>query len=88
MTEPTTSPTRDRWHASWKLLIDAIVPPGPLCRDCADENGVCPTDKLPCDPTDRAIELVRRLRLAQAAQPSADAPRAQPAPPPAAEEQT
>jgi hypothetical protein len=24
---------------------------GPRCRDCADENGVCPSSGMPCDPS-------------------------------------
>jgi hypothetical protein len=27
--------------------------PRPLCRDCADNDGTCPDDGLPCDPKAR-----------------------------------
>lgn len=33
---------------------------GGLCRDCADENGVCPTRGLPCGGSKKAIEFVFR----------------------------
>jgi hypothetical protein len=26
---------------------------GGRCRGCADENGVCPTSGMPCDPDER-----------------------------------
>lgn len=50
-----------QWQAEWHRLIEAIVPRGPMCRDCADNNGRCPTDDLPCDPTERALELLRAM---------------------------
>lgn len=31
---------------------------GGLCRDCADEDGVCPTSGLPCGESDKAIKHV------------------------------
>ena len=31
---------------------------GGLCRDCADENGVCPRSGLPCGGSDKAIRRV------------------------------
>lgn len=35
------------WREWWR---DAL--PRPLCRDCADVNGVCPRDGTRCDPSD------------------------------------
>jgi len=31
---------------------------GGFCRDCADENGVCPSRGLPCQDSDKAIRFV------------------------------
>lgn len=36
--------------------------PKPRCRDCADSDGNCPSDGLPCEPHDRALERIKRLR--------------------------
>jgi hypothetical protein len=36
--------------------------PRPRCRDCADYNGRCPSDNLPCEPQDRALEQIENLR--------------------------
>lgn len=38
--------------------------PKPRCRDCADEPGICPGDKLPCDPQERALAQIETLRAA------------------------
>lgn len=43
----------DQRDAALRVAIDALEildrRPRPLCRDCADENGTCPTSGLPCD---------------------------------------
>lgn len=36
--------------------------PKPRCRDCADHDGNCPSDKLPCDPQKRALKQIELLR--------------------------
>lgn len=41
-----------------KEMIDYIGRYGGLCRDCADENGVCPTSGLPCAGREKAIRHV------------------------------
>ena len=57
-------------HAeTWGRLLELRVAldggPTPMCRDCADGNGVCHLSGLPCDPQERALEQVRRLRAAR-----------------------
>lgn len=53
-------------QALWLALDDG---PQPRCRDCADHDGQCPNDDdLPCDPQERALEQIRRLRSAPVAQ--------------------
>lgn len=32
---------------------------GGMCRDCADENGTCPTSGIPCD-TEIRLKMVRK----------------------------
>ena len=53
---------QQKWFKNCQRMWDAIIPHGPRCRDCADADGTCPHSGLPCDPTDAAIELVKRLR--------------------------
>ena len=43
----------------YQELLNAIIPPSPFCRDCADNDGTCPSDGLPCDPHDRALLLLK-----------------------------
>jgi hypothetical protein len=57
----------DSYHQQWYKIIHSIIPPGPFCRDCADGNGTCDSDGLPCEPTDRAIEIFNRLKAECAA---------------------
>lgn len=38
--------------------IDFIKQYGGLCRDCADENGICPYNGLPCEDRDKPIRYV------------------------------
>lgn len=44
--------------------------PKPRCRDCADYNGKCPSDNLPCEPQDRALEQIANLHRRLAAKPA------------------
>lgn len=39
-------------------VIDYVLRYGGRCRDCADENGVCPSSGLPCSSARRAVEHV------------------------------
>lgn len=39
-------------------LIDYVIRYGGRCRDCADENGVCPSSGLPCDGAGKAVRHV------------------------------
>lgn len=53
---------RESWTkllALWEALDDG---PSPRCRDCADEDGTCPTSKLPCDPQEKALHQIRKLK--------------------------
>lgn len=59
----------NKWFKDWKKICDAVLNPDgldsderPFCRDCADENGICPTDNLPCDSTDRIISTIQQLQ--------------------------
>lgn len=42
-----------------KEVIDFVLQ-GPICRDCAYQDGICPTNGFPCDPTS-ARKLVRSV---------------------------
>lgn len=57
--EVTTSRDAKDLRALWLALNGG---PKPLCRDCADEHGTCPGDKLPCDPQERALKQIADLR--------------------------
>ncbi len=37
--------------------------PAPMCRDCADEDGICPGDGLPCDDPGKVIATSIRILL-------------------------
>lgn len=57
------------WFKQWKKICEAVLNPDgldsderPFCRDCADNDGDCPIDNLPCDPTDRIIKLFERSK--------------------------
>ncbi len=58
--------------ALWEALLDS----GPMCRDCADEDGRCPTLGRPCDPQVAALERIAELKAAanRAALPSGEQP--------------
>lgn len=49
----------ERLTALWEALDGGPIP---ACRDCADTDGICPNSGLPCDPQDRALEQIRRLK--------------------------
>lgn len=55
---------RDTWGKLSALREALDGGPSPMCRDCADGNGTCENDGLPCDPHQRSIEQIRRLRAA------------------------
>lgn len=40
-------------------VIQAAYRPGPMCRDCADYDGVCPTDGKKCSPFEAALDILR-----------------------------
>lgn len=41
-------------------VIKAAHRPGPFCRDCADEDGVCPSGHHNlCDPYEDALDTLR-----------------------------
>jgi hypothetical protein len=40
----------------------------PFCRDCADENGICPSDGLPCNRYDQAEEKTAKALAPLASQ--------------------
>lgn len=39
-------------------VVNYIARYGGMCRDCADENGVCPRSGIPCGGHDKAIRHV------------------------------
>lgn len=47
--------------------ISRAMRPGPICRDCGDADGRCPTTGELCDPHEQADELMRLLRESLAA---------------------
>ncbi len=51
--------THKQLLALWTALDGG---PKPRCRDCADYNGRCPSDNLPCEPQDRALEQIANLQ--------------------------
>jgi len=40
--------------AELRVMAESLYKPRPFCRECADHNGICPYDKQPCSPVDRA----------------------------------
>lgn len=62
--EQSQSQKQSTWYPEWRKIVDAVLEPSkhPICRDCADGDGTCDIDNLPCDPTDRVIEVFRRLK--------------------------
>lgn len=47
-----------RVPAVTQALIDEVSRYGGKCRDCADENGICPASHLPCENSDKAVRFV------------------------------
>lgn len=45
-----------------KQTIDYIMRFGGRCRDCADEDGVCPADGTPCDPAAKKAVIEHTLK--------------------------
>jgi len=45
-----------------KKKLHAMVKPQPMCRDCADENGTCPTTGFPCDRMDWPEFIAAEIR--------------------------
>lgn len=39
-------------------VVDFVVQYGPRCRDCADEDGVCPINSIPCGDKRKIVEYV------------------------------
>lgn len=46
--------------------IYAALPKLPRCRECADHDGRCPSNDVPCDPVEHAIEIMQSLSAANA----------------------
>lgn len=55
---------RKHWQAYRDLRLD-IIGHGPMCRDCADENGRCPHSGQPCDPDEAVKEQIAKWRTAE-----------------------
>lgn len=54
----------DRAIAAEALLHRCVraMPPGPMCRDCADHNGTCQSDgKTPCDSREALPQQIAAL---------------------------
>lgn len=54
-TEPQTAPAL---IPNDQETVDYVLRYGPRCRDCADENGVCPSSGLPCGNGGKAVRHV------------------------------
>lgn len=46
------------WQEPERDIVGYVARWGGNCRDCADENGVCPNSGLPCGGARKAIEHV------------------------------
>lgn len=62
MTEPTDE------EIAREIALKTFKP-RPLCRDCADVDGVCPMDGRKCDPKEQLSDVIlsalRSARLAE-----------------------
>jgi hypothetical protein len=67
--ENATMQALRRTQADQRALWTAILGGGPICRDCADQDGRCPSTNLPCDPQDACMEVVPKLLDALKPQP-------------------
>jgi hypothetical protein len=56
-----------RAAGNWHKIVDAVIEPGPMCRDCADFDGTCQGGEAPCDPTEHVIWKFKRIEAALAA---------------------
>lgn len=54
----TTRPAEEDGGNGRDAVVAYIQRYGGFCRDCADENGVCPSSGLPCAGSDKAIRHV------------------------------
>jgi hypothetical protein len=56
---PNPPPSDNAPPAGWReAAIDYALHYGPRCRDCADEDGVCPASGLPCGGARKAVAHV------------------------------
>lgn len=56
---------KERANANWRSFRDlrlAIIGDGPMCRDCADADGRCPSSGKPCDPDEAVTEQLSAWR--------------------------
>lgn len=57
-----------RARKNWQLFRDLrteITGTGPMCRDCADADGRCPSSGRPCDPDEEVRERLAEFRAAE-----------------------
>lgn len=57
--------TGERAAKNWRDFRDLrieITGDGPMCRDCADENGRCPHSGQPCDPDEAVKEQIAKWK--------------------------
>lgn len=55
------------WKDLQALWLALDGGPRPRCRDCADFDGRCQGNGLPCDPQERALEQIKQLRASPSA---------------------
>lgn len=58
--------------------VNRALRPGPLCRDCADHDGRCPTTGELCDPVEQANELSSEIDNALSRSPAGSLPTPEP----------
>jgi len=56
----TTHTPEQREKALPDSVTDYVMQYGGKCRDCADENGCCPSSGLPCEPAE-AREIIKHV---------------------------
>ncbi|MBA8846216.1 hypothetical protein FHW02_004306 [Ochrobactrum sp. RH1CCR137] len=65
-TRPTpvapVSPDATGTVKTFNQIIDYVMRYGGRCRDCADEDGVCPTNGTPCEPKVKRAVIEHTLR--------------------------
>jgi len=47
---------------TFNQIIDYVMRYGGRCRDCADEDGVCPTNRTPCEPKVKRAVIEHTLK--------------------------